>query len=94
MPPAQGAQRDEVDVLYYELMHNLVLELTRIGIETEEPQDAAGVAVQPDRLRRAARTGARRRRPVPAGTVPPRASHSRRDHAGRATSTAAASRIV
>src|SRR5262245_22787217 len=26
-------QRDEVDVLYYELVHNLVLELTRIGIE-------------------------------------------------------------
>jgi hypothetical protein len=26
-------QRDEVDALYYELVHNLVLELTRIGIE-------------------------------------------------------------
>ncbi len=26
-------QRDEVDVLYYELVHNLVLELTRVGIE-------------------------------------------------------------
>lgn len=26
-------QRDEVDVLYFELVHNLVLELTRIGIE-------------------------------------------------------------
>jgi hypothetical protein len=26
-------QRDELDVLYYELVHNLVLELTRIGIE-------------------------------------------------------------
>ena len=26
-------QRDEVDVLYYELVHNLVLELTRLGIE-------------------------------------------------------------
>ena len=26
-------QRDEIDVLYYELVHNLVLELTRIGIE-------------------------------------------------------------
>ena len=25
--------RDEVDVLYYELVHNLVLELTRLGIE-------------------------------------------------------------
>ena len=26
-------QREEVDVLYYELVHNLVLELTRVGIE-------------------------------------------------------------
>jgi hypothetical protein len=26
-------QRDEIDALYYELVHNLVLELTRIGIE-------------------------------------------------------------
>jgi hypothetical protein len=26
-------QRDELDVLYYELVHNLVLELTRVGIE-------------------------------------------------------------
>ena len=26
-------QRDEVDVLYFELVHNLVLELTRVGIE-------------------------------------------------------------
>jgi hypothetical protein len=26
-------QRDEVDALYYELVHNLVLELTRVGIE-------------------------------------------------------------
>ena len=26
-------QRDEIDVLYYELVHNLVLELTRVGIE-------------------------------------------------------------
>ena len=26
-------QRDEIDVLYYELVHNLVLELTRMGIE-------------------------------------------------------------
>lgn len=30
---AKSQQRDEVDVLYYELVHNLVLELTRIGIE-------------------------------------------------------------
>ena len=30
---SEGQQRDEVDVLYYELVHNLVLELTRIGIE-------------------------------------------------------------
>ena len=29
----KGQQRDEVDVLYYELVHNLVLELTRVGIE-------------------------------------------------------------
>ena len=29
----KAQQRDEVDVLYYELVHNLVLELTRIGIE-------------------------------------------------------------
>src|SRR5688500_13170763 len=29
----KGQQRDEVDLLYYELVHNLVLELTRIGIE-------------------------------------------------------------
>ena len=29
----KSQQRDEVDVLYYELVHNLVLELTRIGIE-------------------------------------------------------------
>jgi hypothetical protein len=26
-------QRDEIDALYYELVHNLVLELTRVGIE-------------------------------------------------------------
>jgi hypothetical protein len=30
---AKSQQRDEVDVLYYELVHNLVLELTRVGIE-------------------------------------------------------------
>lgn len=29
----KSQQRDEVDALYYELVHNLVLELTRIGIE-------------------------------------------------------------
>ena len=29
----RNQQRDEVDVLYYELVHNLVLELTRVGIE-------------------------------------------------------------
>lgn len=29
----KNQQRDDVDVLYYELVHNLVLELTRIGIE-------------------------------------------------------------
>lgn len=29
----KGQQRDQVDVLYYELVHNLVLELTRVGIE-------------------------------------------------------------
>ena len=29
----KNQQRDEVDVLYYELVHNLVLELTRVGIE-------------------------------------------------------------
>jgi hypothetical protein len=27
--------RDELDALYYELIHNLVLELTRLGIETK-----------------------------------------------------------
>jgi hypothetical protein len=29
----KNQQRDDVDVLYYELVHNLVLELTRVGIE-------------------------------------------------------------
>jgi hypothetical protein len=29
----KAQQRDEVDVLYFELVHNLVLELTRVGIE-------------------------------------------------------------
>ncbi len=29
----KSQRRDEVDVLYYELVHNLVLELTRVGIE-------------------------------------------------------------
>jgi hypothetical protein len=29
----KSQQRDEVDVLYYELVHNVVLELTRVGIE-------------------------------------------------------------
>ena len=29
----KSQQRDEVDVLYYELVHNLVLELTRVSIE-------------------------------------------------------------
>lgn len=29
----RSQQRDDVDVLYYELVHNLVLELTRVGIE-------------------------------------------------------------
>jgi CRISPR/Cas system CSM-associated protein Csm2 small subunit len=29
----KSQQRDDVDVLYYELVHNLVLELTRVGIE-------------------------------------------------------------
>jgi hypothetical protein len=30
----KNQQRDEVDALYYELVHNLVLELTRVSIET------------------------------------------------------------
>jgi len=29
----KNQQREEIDVLYYELVHNLVLELTRVGIE-------------------------------------------------------------
>ena len=29
----KNQQREEVDTLYYELVHNLVLELTRVGIE-------------------------------------------------------------
>ena len=31
----KNQQRDDVDVLYYELVHNLVLELTRVGIEVK-----------------------------------------------------------
>ena len=34
----KNQQRDEVDTLYYELVHNLVLELTRVGIENRNLQ--------------------------------------------------------
>ena len=63
----KSQQRDEVDVLYYELVHNLVLELTRRRHRESKPQDAARIAVEPDGLRRAARTGAGNRGPVPSG---------------------------
>jgi hypothetical protein len=48
--------------LYYEVLHNLVLELTRTGID---PEDARRVAVEPARLRRTPRPLAGTRRRVP-----------------------------
>ena len=74
------AAREELrSPLYYEVIHNLVLELTRARHRDQEPEDAARVAVEPDGFRRAPRARARRRRAVPAGhgpvaraAVPPR----------------------
>ena len=58
-----------------------------------KPQDAARIAVEPDGLRRAARTGAGNRRPVPAGHGPVAraAADSSAAAAGRSTASAAAS---
>ena len=59
--------RAEWNVLYYEVLHNLVLETTRNGIEVKNLQHARRGAGQPARLQRAPRPRARRRRAVPAG---------------------------
>ena len=59
-----------------------------------QSQDAAGVAVEPDGLRRAARTGARRRRPVSAGHRSRARATAAATASGRAPSTAAAACIV
>ena len=49
--------RDELDALYYEVIHNLVLEATRLGIEVKNLKMRAGVAGQPARFRRASGPG-------------------------------------
>ena len=83
---SSAAQREQLDALYYEVIHNLVLEMTRLGIEVEEPEDARRVAVEPARLQRAPRARARRRRAVPARRRP--AARSRRPAATAAAAAA------
>ena len=67
--------------LYYEVLHNLVLETTRSGIESEEPQDARGGAVEPPRLLGAPLARARGRRAIPSrGRGAARATRRRAAH--------------
>ena len=66
--------RAEWNILYYEVLHNLVLETTRNAIERQEPQDARRSAGQPPRLQRAPRASPRRRGAVPARGAAPRAA--------------------
>ena len=58
--------RAEWNALYYEVLHNLVLETTRMGIEVAEPAHEARIALEPPRFQRAPRPRARRRGAVPA----------------------------
>ena len=60
-------QREEMDPLFYEVIHNLVVECDATGRRSAQPQDARRVAQQPAGLRRAARAVARERRAVPQG---------------------------
>ena len=55
---------DESEKLTFELLHNLVVELTRTSIEVQKPEDASRIDGEPARLRRAARPRARRGRSV------------------------------
>ena len=52
-------QREEMDPLYYEVMHNLVARDDAARHRGAQPQDARRVAVEPDGLRRTPRTVAR-----------------------------------
>ena len=54
--------RGRSDQLYYELIHNLVVELDAHGDRGQEHEDARRVAGQPARVQRAARARARERR--------------------------------
>ena len=53
--------------LYFELMHNLVVEMTRLAHRGEEHEDARRVGAEPARLQRAPRARARKRRAIQAG---------------------------
>jgi hypothetical protein len=55
-------QREETDPLVYEVIHNLVVEITRLGIEVQNLK----MRVEPARFRRAPRALARKRRSVQA----------------------------
>ena len=84
----RNAKREELDTLYYELIHNLVLETDAARHRGEEPEDAGGVDVEPARLRRA--PGARARRAsCSIGPAPPRRC-SRRPAATAAAPVASA----
>ena len=66
--------RAEWNSLYYEVLHNLVLETTRMGIEVQNLRMQHRVAVEPPRFQRAPRPRARRRGP---GTGPKRRRRAR-----------------
>ena len=80
------SSRRAMDQLYYELIHNLVLELTADRDRGQEPEDARRVALQPARVQR---TRARARSRAPSFTNPRRRSARRgRRHRQRGRVTA------
>ena len=56
-----------MDQLYYEVMHNLVVETTRMGIEVKNLKMRVESLAEPARVQRAARARARERRRLQAG---------------------------
>ena len=72
------AARREIDQLYYELIHNLVVETTRTGIEVKNLKMRVESVVEPPRIQRAARARARRRRRLQAERPRSRRRHGRR----------------
>lgn len=75
-------QRDEVDALYYELVHNLVLELTRVGIENRNLKmrlESLSSRMDFDERRARALEGVVQYRPGTGPSREPQPSHPRQD---------------